>query len=346
MTIKGSESFQSFCARIVARQREDVRQTFTAATDYAGGNLELSGTGLRNLVEWMEEQPSGGSIKVFFDSGIEDAVRALRAIDEHALAIEVLLRNGGVFGAAGSTLLRGAMEGVLGLCYLFDSSVPPAQMAARLVAHRIASLHGNEKAIKAFGTDVPQSTLTNAQEASDGIKQLYRDSGFILGESKDGGRYTPSVSIDGETAQVKVTMTEAAKKYAPDDTFGWAIASGAVHSEAWFLPSFVNGASDVALGHPDEANMTIVSTLLAASESLAQAIGKHTGYDVGPFEKRTFTRQKTLISRLKGTPFSPIDFETYKSRGKSKTQPAESVIGESFMKPGTTYGPMWDRPKR
>jgi hypothetical protein len=339
MQTHAGPSIQIYCARLLARQRADVRETIGAAINHAAGNLALSGTGLRDLVEWQENHSHAAALRVILDDSLDDAVRLLNTIDDHAEAIEMLLRAELGHKVSASAVLRGAMEATLMVCYLFDASVPPAQTIARHAAMKIGAAQGNERALRQFGSEASDESRAEAREGTEGIKNFFADNGFVLGTTKKTPDYTPSVTIDGETAQLNVNTTEQMQRYMPDETYGWAIASGAVHSESWFLPTLVHGIDEDALSSVDDAVTSVVTSLLNASDALMGTVAAHTGFDVGRTQKRTFTRLKALLARSRGTSFSPIDFETFQARGKSNSGSATpSKLGASFVRPGVTYG--------
>ncbi|QNE34315.1 hypothetical protein [Leifsonia shinshuensis] len=331
--------FQEYAAKIVAQERQDLRHAFLESTDYAAGNLEVHGSGLRNVVEWMETRAEFPALRVIFEQGLEDAVRLLNSIDAHTEAIELLFRSGRGHTPAASTLLRAVHEAVVVLCYLYDSEVPPAQSVARLAAYKIDSVQGNESTLAEFGRDASPKDLKRVQESTDGIKAFFAENGFVLGATKEPSRLCPSVSFEGERAQVRLKTTELAKTYLPDETYGWVIASGAVHSKPWFLPSTVDGFTEDAMAHPDESAATVLFSLLYAAGVLANTLRAHSGFDTTSAERRAFTRLKAAVARLDGTPFSPIDLETYKARGKSSAQrPPDGHVGAGLIRPGREYG--------
>jgi hypothetical protein len=339
MQTHAGPSIQIYCARLVARQRTEVRATIGAAVKHAAGNLDLSGTGLRDLVEWQENHSDAAALRVILDDSLDDAVRILNTIDDHVEAIETLLRAELGHKVSAAAVLRGAMEATLMVCYLFDATVPPAQTLARHAAMKIGAAQGSEKALRQFGSEASVESKEEVREGTEGIKKFFVDHGFVLGTTKQPSDYTPSVTIDGETAQMNINTTEQMQRYMPDETYGWAIASGAVHSEAWFLPTLVHGIEDDALSSVDDAVTSTVSSLFEASHALMRTVAAHTGFDVGPVQKRTFTRLKALLAKARKTPFSPIDFESFQARGKSESaSAAPAKLGASFVRPGVTYG--------
>lgn len=335
-------NFSEYCGRLITQQRRDVRTSIIAAIDLAAGNLELSGTGLRNLVSWMESHEQYELLRPIFDAGLDDAFRLLGGLDEHALAIEILMRQSHGHSMATSTLLRGLVEGVLAVCYLFDAKIPPARAAARMVAFRLDSMEGTERTAVEFGIDMPGEELAQVREAGEGMRELLRDHGFSLVTNKAG--FTVAVHFDGEKAPVKINATDAMRKYMPDETYGWWVASGAVHSKGWFLPSFTEGIEEPALSGPEDAIATIVISLLRASEALMETVSAHTGYDTKGIEARTFNRLKAVLAKGRNQSFSPIDIETFQSRGKGAGWTREaSKLSAAFIQPGRAYGLITNR---
>lgn len=89
-----------------------------------------------------------------------------------------------------------------------------------------------EKTLREFGDDVPQKQRLDAANASAGFRALFAENGYVLAQGKSVRPYTPSISIDGEVAQINVHTSDLVKTHMPDEIYGWAVASGAVHSEA------------------------------------------------------------------------------------------------------------------
>ena len=332
-------NFSQYCGRLIAQQRRDVRTTIASSIDLAAGNLELSGTGLRNLVSWMESHEEYELLRPMFDSGLDDAFRLLGGVDEHALAIETMMNQSHGHSMATTTLLRGLVEGVLAVCYLFDTKIPPALTAARMVAFRLDSMEGTERTAVEFGIDMPGDELAQVREAGEGMRELLTNHGFSLISNK--AAFTVAVHFDGEKAPVKINATDAMRKYMPDETYGWWVASGAVHSKGWFLPSFTEGIDEPALSEPEDAIATIVISLLRASDALMETVSAHTGYDTKATRARTFNRLKAVLAKGRNQNFSPIDIETFQTRGKGAGWTRESSeLSAAFIQPGRTYGPL------
>ena len=198
-------------------------------------------------------------------------------------------------------------------------------------------MEGTERTAVEFGIDMPGDQLAQVREAGEGMRKLLTDHGFTLISNNAG--FTAAVHFDEEKASLKINATDAMRKYMPDETYGWWVASGAVHSKGWFLPSFTEGIDEPALSEPEDAIATIVISLLRASDALMETVSAHTGCDTKAIRARTFTRLKAVLAKGRNKNFSPIDIETFQSRGRGAGWTRESSkLSSAFIQPGRTYG--------
>ncbi len=308
-------SFAQFAARLMSNQRADTRDLIDSAIAHASRKPRPKGSGIENLLLWLEDHPNGGFYKlVVFDEGIDHSLRLLNAIDQHGRTVELMLRNDAIEGATLMTIYRAALEATAQICYLHDAAIPIQNLAARNVAARLAFFHGNETTSLAFGDHLPPEKANDIESAVDGIQDFLRKNGVTLDPGRPPRNFAAWVQVDDSTrVNVRFNATDAISEYL-GGKWQYVLGSGATHALGWLLPSYVPGI-DEKLGTDDDIVVSVVQGFLDCADALARIAEAHSGYDSVPARRKTLRRRTVLVAKARGEDPSPIDLETYESRG-------------------------------
>lgn len=312
-------SFAQYAARLMTSQRAETRAMVDSAISHASQHPRPMGSGIEKLMAWFAGHPNGGFYKlVVFDEGIDHTLRLLNAIDQHARTVELMLRNDAVEGATLMTIYRAALEATAQISYLHDSAIPPQNLAARHVADRLAFFQGNESTSIAFGDHLPATAAEDAGNAVDGVQDFFSENGVLLDPGKSPRYFAAWVQVDGSPrTNVRFNATDAISRYV-GGRWQYMLGSGATHALGWLLPSFVPGL-DEKLGSDDDIVISVVQGFLDCADALARTVEAHSGFDTVPTRRRTLRRRTVLIANARGGKPSPIDLETYESRGPNWT---------------------------
>ena len=325
------ESFGFFCSRLIAQERRDIRTLVMTAIDAAREDAP-DGSGRRAMDEWLGARSDTSILHSIMEQGLENGMRLLNALDDHALAIELLLRSGQAPKLSLVTLQRGFIEALLLICHLFDPAVDPATLIRRHVAYQLQSVEGNEGTAVKFGGHLPASDLQRARTAVDEIQSFLLNNGFVLGKSRPNHLHTSYVGFEGANQTVAFNATDAMKLYLTEQAYEWSVSSGAVHALGWFLPSVVDGATEDALSDYVTTYTGVAAGMISASYALLNVFSGHSGIDVRAVEKATHFRVRAIISAHDGSAFSSIDVETFKGRRGFSPDSDESVLGAGFVR--------------
>jgi len=312
-------SFAQYSARLLNKQRTETRSVIDSAIAHASQHPRPDGSGIEKLLLWLEGHSNGGFYKlVVFDEGIDHSLRLLHAIDQHARSVELMLRHDAVEGATLMTIYRAALEATAQLCYLHDAMIPVQDLAARNVAARLAFFHGNETTSLAFGQHMPADKTEDIKSGVDGLQNFLRDNGVTLDEGRSPRNFAAWVQVDGSTrANVRFNATDAISRYI-GGSWQYALGSGATHALGWLLPSYVPGI-DEKLGSDHDIVVSVVAGFLDCADAIAKTASAHSGYDTVAARRKTLKRRTVLVANASGGQPSPIDLETYESRGPNWT---------------------------
>lgn len=317
-----------YVARLVRSTLADVDtlldQILTAAAQ------RLPDAGITVFDAWVHEHHYGPFYSGVFKKSIGESERLLRAAADMAESIAILLEASGRSVVSPYVLSRSLGEGVMRLCYLLDPDVPPARTLLRMAVFQLATIEGNLETARAFGpdgADKEPEILANIAT----LHGWFADNGI---ERIPGRRtpYTASLSLDGETENVRFNATAAYQRYMPFSAWSYNIGSGATHSRGWMLPSLVGTLEEGPLATTIENVVAVGNAVLDAADALARVGARHAATDVDWFLRKTHLRRRGLV-RLAGKGSDVmVGHDEYAARAPGSTR-TEGSPGISFWRP-------------
>lgn len=300
-----------YAGRLLAATRKDVLAALRRATSGAG--VEQPGSARSRVIAWLDEHDTGDDFfRYVANENRDDASRLLNAADQHAAAMEHLLKSGVAYGSL-ATLERALLEAILTLCYVHDREASPERLMLRMIARTLDTFEGSHRAQLHFTRTFTTARRRSGEENIAGVRDLLRAHGVSIEPERSGG--TPHIGFMGVRENVKFDATAAARHFLGTDAHHWSTSSGATHSKAWYLVA-VSPESDE---HGGSAGTSVMgaATLgaLRGARALLGAIERFTGFSTRPEQDRVFRREKALVSQLNGgTPIDPVSLDEHEAR--------------------------------
>jgi hypothetical protein len=250
-------------------------------------------------VEWLHRQDKTRVARLFVihEDALSDHLSGLvRAADEHATALELIIRSGESLAMPLFALVRAVHEAALNICWLLDPNIAPA---VRNIRAAVATLSSFERSVRAL-EDFPfsdASDLGTKREAMHEMRSYLEAAGFVL--TQDGrGRWTVNVKYEAEVQNVKFDATSAADQYTPGVRYLWTVGSGAAHSMQWFAKGV-----DPSHGNVDIA---AVVSLLDVVDGVVDVVSAYVQIPADQLHRKTHMRRAALLGgdsdgrRMKG----------------------------------------------
>jgi hypothetical protein len=304
--------------RVLRQEREALGVLINAA--HSSLDLDpVQGSGRGRLISWyLSEEIKGvehaGGWEQLGHALIDDVMVIGAGIRDHLDALDICLTAEVPLQTSIVTLGRAIFEPTVRLCYLLDSSVTPPQHLLRAAAHWVDKFESTEN-----------SALTNAHDPEERAAivsrtdQMHKDLAAIgitrLPDRKN-PRLTTNVTLQGEVANVRFNVTEAAKRYLSGVDFAWPLLSGAAHSKSWYINSSYGfeGEDNSAITKPEETHSFVLLLLLSASDALVDTLCSWTGLDPDPTHKKTHLRR---IAVTQGMTTDILTFKTFAEYSRS-----------------------------
>lgn len=333
-----AETFGDYCARLVEQQRRDLRDAIDDATEKAVQQT-VESSGRAKTIAWMDAHPRGGLFHdLVFSPKLDHAARLLQALDQHALALQLMLPVEPLVGVPMMTVYRAMFEATAQLCHLFDHTVPPDKMAARAVAAQIDALQGTERMASHFqGEDIPLQRAADVRDALEKVLAYFTDEGAVQFATSDRGKFkhhVVTVKIGPHTQNVRLNASEAIHRHIGDD-WHYELGSGVAHSLPWALPSFVDGFEEAPMKSRDfDTRIVLTEGVFLCADAISKAVEGETGYSTADQRKRTLTRRKGLLRAGRNIAPTPIGLEEFESRPRNyQGQTFPDDYAKAFRKP-------------
>lgn len=300
-----------YAARLVAATRKDVLTALERAT--SGVGAEEQGSARSQVMTWLHVHDTEDEFfRYVANENRDDASRLLNAADQHAAAMEHLLKSGVAYGSL-ATLERALLEAVLTLCYVHDRQASPERLMLRMIARTLDTFEGSHRAQLHFTRTFTTAKRRSGEENIAGVRDLLRTHGVSIEPEKSGG--TPHIGFMGVKENVKFDATAAARHFLGTDAHHWSTSSGATHSKAWYLVAISPELDEH--GKSTGTSVMGAATLgaLRGSRALLQAIEGFTGFSTRPEQDRVFRREKALVSQLNGgAAIDPVSLDEHEAR--------------------------------
>jgi len=319
----------TYCARLIERTREGVAAAIGEAIDRREEGEDSSGRG--RLIQWiasLEDTDTASFLRFMADESLEDSTRLLTTIDEHAHAMQLVMAAD-TAPTSLVTLQRAVIEAVLTLCYVHDADVAPGRAMLRILARQLDAFEGSEKNAAAFPRSVVGERAAEISEGAAGFRQMLAKYSIELAPLSKGS--TGWISYAGHRESVQFNATDAARRYLGADAHHWNIGSGGTHSKAWFLPSVLNGLTDVMLSTRMEQFGGPTFAVLASARVLLRGFAAHMGVPTTRAREAVFAREKALMSHIRSEAPSPISLVEFEARPADWT-PTEKNLSAFYRR--------------
>ena len=316
------------CRRAVQLQLDDVQAVLTAVAALLADDPPADShlASVHDFCRRRSSEDERVGLLLVLEQDIRAVQKVLWNVRDHALAFQQALEASSGLTTSLQTLVRGMFEGALLIAHLTEP-VAPALFLARGHALRLAAMEGSLNTVLQF----PTGLQPDSDGMRDALKGMYGWSshvGFVRQAQKGAEWRTSRVSLDGQAADLKVTVTALHQRFLPKDSHLYPLLSGPAHSALWYLEgSFQLDDEEGDYATVEQSQLSAVTTALEVSDLLVQALTGPVGMDPSECVHRTHFRRRALLAASNGK-FSPLGYEDYHARPWGKT----GSIGTAFTR--------------
>ncbi len=233
----------------------------------------------------------------------------LLAAAQHLTGVRALLAGDELLAVPAMALARSVYEAVINTCWLVDADVSTEQRLARWAGRLLHDTQEVPNALDSFGTRAAtEREKERTEQGRDMGQQLMARAGFeLLAKGGDRSAETARVTYRGEKSSLKPVMTDAIKRFTPDQQSLWKLFSGATHSEGWLL-----GGME---GPPEELFVSILAPLLDAGDALAVEVGRYVGLNPREPVKRLHLHRTVLLRRARPSRNAMMGVDDWRASG-------------------------------
>lgn len=220
--------------------------------------------------------------------------RLLWSIEQNIEAMSICYRADEPLVISVATLGRSVLEATITALRLFDPALSPRERVIRGFAHMLGSLEVSIGSPNAAGLE---ASTPGAHPAVKSERKRAVAAGITLNKAAKGWKIE-SVEFEGVVANIKVNVTDEAKRYFGDAPGIWQLGSGAAHSTEWYLAGATPRLSpSEAVAVPVLQSNSALSVLRVAEE-LIKTLSEYTGTDNSDLLKKVALRFRGTVMRL------------------------------------------------
>lgn len=214
----------------------------------------------------------------------------LHAAIEHLKGVRTILAGEELLRLPAMALARSLYEAVISTCWLVDVEVSTEQRLARWAARLLHDTQEVPNALDSFGDkDAAKEERTRTAEGREMGQRLMSRAGFqLLAKGADRSKETARVTYRSEKSSLTPVMTDAARRFTPDQQSLWKVFSGATHSQGWLIAGMAGPIEDMVA--------SVLTPMLDTGDALDVEVGRYFG--INPREPVTRLHQhRTVLLR-------------------------------------------------
>lgn len=284
-------STRDLAVRVLRQQRTAMMAMLGEALDAYKSPVDSSPRSADD--DWINTQPRvrREALNGILGLATEQVAELLRVADEHAVALEVLLKADEVLPIPMTTLVRSIHEAFIGVCWSVDPTLTCEQRMTRSAAGTLASSQGNLGPLRQLQKP-PEAHLVQVEQAVQGMQDYLKKHGFKLNYDKQTSKMATSVAYGTSRAALKLNVTEASLRYMPGSHHMWSLGSGATHSRNWFTAGLAGSRSQLTI--------MVTAPLLDFADALVDNVSDYVGLDTQQFHQKAHLRRRMLLARNDG----------------------------------------------
>jgi hypothetical protein len=217
----------------------------------------------------------------------------MHAALEHLKGVRSVLGGDELLPLPAMALARSVYEAVINTCWLMDVEVSTEQRLARWAGRLLHDTQEVPNALDSFGGK--EAARLERERTVEGRKlgqQLMARAGFeLLAKGRDRSEETAHVTYRGEKSSLTPNMTDAVKRFTPDQQSLCKLFSGATHSQGWLL-----GGMD---GPIEELFVSVLVPLVDTGDAIAVETGRYFGVNPRAQVTRLHLHRTVLVRRAR-----------------------------------------------
>ncbi len=220
----------------------------------------------------------------------------IHATKEHLKGVRRILAGDELLPLPAMALARSVYEAVINTCWLIDVEVSTEQRLARWAGRLLHDSQEVPNALDSFGDkDAAKKERQRTVEGREIGQRLMASAGFeLLAKGNDRSGETARVTYGSEKSSLTPVMTDAVKRFTPDQQSLWKVFSGAAHSQGWLVSG---------LGGPiEDLFASIMTPLLDTGDALAVEVGRYFGMNPREAVTRLHRHRTVLLRRARPSP--------------------------------------------
>lgn len=277
--------------RVIDQQLRSLGAFLKAASDAVED--PLPNTPARADLDHVNSHPERGNLIGLRWWAHRGATLNMNGALEHLKGVRAVLGGNELLPLPAMALARSVYEAVINTCWLVDVEVSTEQRLARWAGRLLHDSQEVPNALDSFGgKDAAKREKERTVEGREIGQQLMARAGFeMLAKGGDRSEEMARVTYRGEKSSLTPVMTDAVKRFTPDQQSLWKLFSGATHSQGWLL-----GGME---GPIEELFASVLAPLLDTGDALAVEVGRYFGMDPREPVTRLHLHRTVLLQRAR-----------------------------------------------
>lgn len=238
------------------------------------------------------------------------AILSIHAATEHLKGVRTILAGDELLPLPAMALARSVYEAVINSCWLIDVEVSTEQRLARWAGRLLNDTQEPPNTLDSFGDkEAAQYEKKRTVEGREMGQRLLSRAGFEL-LAKGGDRYeeTARVTYRGEKSSLTPVMTDAVRRFTPDQQSLWKVFSGATHSQGWLVSG---------MGGPiEELFASILAPLLDTGDALVVEVGRYFGLNPREPVTRLHRHRSVLLRRARPSDSAMLGVDGFRAASR------------------------------
>lgn len=217
----------------------------------------------------------------------------MHAAMEHLKGVRTLLAGDELLPLPAMALARSVYEAVINTCWFIDVEVSTEQRLARWAGRLLHDSQEVPNALDSFGDkDAAKEERKRTVEGREMGQRLLARAGFeLLAKGGDRSEETARVTYRSEKSSLTPVMTDAVRRFTPDQQSLWKVFSGATHSQGWLV---------AGIGGPiEELFASVLFPLIDTGDALAVEVGRYFGMNPREPVTRLHLHRTVLLRRAR-----------------------------------------------
>lgn len=264
-----------------------LQTAFDAVDDPAAG------TPARADIEHVRSHPDKGNLVGLRWWAHRGATLNVHAATEHLKGLRAILAGDELLPLPAMAIARSIYEAAINTCWLIDVEVTTEQRLARWAGRLLHDTQEPPNALDSFGDKkAAQKEKKETVEGREMGQRLLSRAGFeLLAKGGDRSEETARVTYRDAKSSLTPVMTDAVKRFTPDQQSLWKVFSGATHSEGWLVSG---------MGGPiEEVFASILAPLLDTGDALTVEVGRYFGLNPREAVTRLHRHRSVLLRRAR-----------------------------------------------